>query len=145
MSTPLPEDVRAAIAAGDVAEAVRLIRRQTHLGLGEAMDLVRRAALAEHAHPASGGELPPDVVNALAAGQPLEAIRRLRAVTGVSLKEAQGRVQAAGRAAKGHTLQRQRPLVVAPGDGTHSPLRMVLLVLILLGAVGAMALLWLEL
>jgi hypothetical protein len=44
MPSPLPDDVRRALSAGQKIEAIRLLREAKGLGLKEAMDLVREAS-----------------------------------------------------------------------------------------------------
>jgi hypothetical protein len=69
MPSPLPDDVRIALAGGQKVEAVRLLREHTGLGLAEAMAAVE-SGLIPSAAPRDGfaDPLPADVGAALAAG-----------------------------------------------------------------------------
>ena len=106
---PAPVDletqVRALLATGRKIEAIKRAREATGLGLAEAKDWVEAIeAGAEFEVPPLAAEAPADAydeVRALvAAGARLEAIKRLRAATGIGLAEAKARVEA---------IERERP------------------------------------
>ncbi len=103
-AAPLPPDVQAALARGDRIAALRLLRQHTSLGLKEALQVLEYAKVPAAAAPGAPGEvaatLPARVLAALADGNTLEAIRRLRESTGLGLKQAKDVVDAA-RSAKG--------------------------------------------
>lgn len=103
---PLPPDVLDALNAGNKVEAITRLRAAMGLDLTEAKQLIdahaRGSAPAATGFTASG-TLPPEVTQALMAGNKIEAIRLLRARTGMGLKEAKDAVDA------------------APGFGTLSP------------------------
>ena len=106
MSQPhfsLPDNVLAALAAGNKMQAVRLLREQTGLGLHEAKDAVESYVPHDGAHgnhPAfnhstASGDLPHMVVAAWQRGHKIEAVRLLREQTGLGLKEAKDTLEAA--------------------------------------------------
>ena len=96
MSIPLPEDVRGLLAKGKRIEAIRRLCEQTGLGLKEAVAAVEAGEISPAAPPIGGNaELPPEVNEALAAGNTIEAIKRLRAATGLGLKQAKEIVEKA--------------------------------------------------
>ncbi len=94
---PLPADVVEAIERGEKITAIKLLRTATGLGLKEAKDAVEAHGRVDHAGvrppPVAGAALPPSVVEALERGNKLEAIKRLRAETGLGLKEARDAVE----------------------------------------------------
>jgi hypothetical protein len=93
-SHPLPRNVLDAIQRGNLVEAIKLLREQTGLGLKEAKDLVDSQVGASG--PARGGwslPLPPAAAAAWQQGNEIEAIRLLRAETGLGLKEARQLVE----------------------------------------------------
>jgi ribosomal protein L7/L12 len=98
-SGPLSERVLDAIKRGNHVEAIKLLREQTGLGLKEAKDLVdRQVAGTSTTTPAQwSGTLPPSAMIALQQGNEIEAIRLLRAETGLGLKEAREGVEAVAR------------------------------------------------
>lgn len=110
---PLPPQVQAAVSAGRLVEAIKLLREATGLGLKEAKDLIdahaQGRALEAPASQAATG-LPPQVMQALLAGHKIEAIRLLREQTGLGLKEAKEAVEAA-----------QPPGQLAPGEVPKGP------------------------
>src|SRR5262245_17299284 len=99
MSHPLlPEDVRDALSRGDKIAAIRLLREQTGLGLAEAKAAVEAGLTPSP--PATWPEseqLPPEVTAALITGNKIEAIKLLRQATGLGLKAAKDRLDAAAR------------------------------------------------
>lgn len=95
----LPPEVQDAIQRGDLIQAIKRLREATGLGLKEAKDAVeahRRGDTMElpAATPAAGPAGMADVQRALQAGNKIEAIRLLRELTGVGLKEAKDQVDA---------------------------------------------------
>ena len=109
---PAPEPVdletqlRALLATGRKIEAIKRAREATGLGLAEAKDWVEAIERgAEFEVPPLAAEAPADAydeVRALvAAGAKIEAIKRLRAATGLGLAEAKARVEAIERESKG--------------------------------------------
>ncbi len=114
MSTtpPLPTHVLDALRRGDALEAIKLLRNSKGIGLKEAKTMVdtqwRRsprgpAASAPIATPMAAPvfstALPVLVIEALQRGEKLEAIRLMREITGVGLKEAKDAVDASPHAA----------------------------------------------
>jgi ribosomal protein L7/L12 len=105
MSQPqvLPPEVIQALERGKLLEAVKLLRKTRGLGLAEAKQaleahgrgLMKRgaAAAAEAPGPEHAGQRG-DVMEALQAGNKIEAIRRMRESTGMGLKEAKEAVDA---------------------------------------------------
>jgi ribosomal protein L7/L12 len=101
---PLPEGERAAIVAllarGSKLEAIKRVRELTGLGLKEAKDMVEAwdAGGAMPAVPAPTPATPPaDMAEARAlalAGNKIAAIKRVRELTGLGLKEAKDMVEA---------------------------------------------------
>ena len=92
----LPPNVRAALHAGDKVEAIKRLREATGLGLKEAKDRVDAGATrgSSSVLPApSPGALPAPVIQALQAGDKIEAIRLLRQHAGIGLKEAKEAVE----------------------------------------------------
>lgn len=137
MPSPLPEDVRRAVAAGRQLEAIRLLCDRTGLGLAEAKAAVESGQLPDAA-PRQGfaSALPADVAAALAAGDKLKAIRLLRRDKGLSLRQAKAVVDEAGRAAASPEARRAAGL--SPGEvprGRWSAGAVVLVVAVL-GAVA---------
>ena len=99
----LPPQVQAALRAGRAVEAIKLLREATGLGLKEAKD--RIDAEGQHGSPAAQypqmpGTLPVQVVEAMRAGNKIEAIRLLREQTGMGLKEAKEAVEASPAASR---------------------------------------------
>jgi len=94
---PLPGDVVEAIERGDKLIAIKLLRTATGAGLKEAKDAVeahgRGGASTARSAPSGSRELSANVVEALDQGNKIEAIRRLRAETGLGLKDAKDAVE----------------------------------------------------
>lgn len=111
----MPPDVLASLEAGQTINAIKQLRATTGLGLKEAKDLIdahqRGEAVqlpARAAAPTMGTQVPESVRQALVAGNKIEAIRLLRGHEGLSLKDAQDRVDAMEQPAPGTGL--------APGE-----------------------------
>lgn len=98
MSSPLPEDVRSAMAAGQKIEAIRLLRKHTGLGLADAKAAVEAGNLPDsnRSQPVIR-EIPAQAQAALVAGEALQAIRLVREAYGIGLKEAKDIVDAHGQ------------------------------------------------
>jgi ribosomal protein L7/L12 len=100
----VPADVQALLAQGQKIEAIKGVRELTGLGLKEAKDYVdalqRGGALpvlpataASEAVTASAPQLEQEARMLLAQGQKIEAIKRVRELTGWGLKEAKDYVE----------------------------------------------------
>jgi polar amino acid transport system substrate-binding protein len=104
LSAPsLPQPVQNALQRGNLVEAIQLMRAGTGLGLKETKDALEAYMRGEpsatgftpKALPA-GAPLPAQVQEALDQGNKIEAVRRLRGLTGMGLKEAKDAVEAGG-------------------------------------------------
>lgn len=99
----LPQPVQDALQRGNLVEAIQLMRAGTGLGLKETKDALEAymrgeppvTGFAPNALPA-GAPLPAQVQEALDQGNKIEAVRRLRGLTGMGLKEAKDAVEAGG-------------------------------------------------
>lgn len=101
---PLPPTVLTSIAQGQPLEAIRQLRQAHGLGLKQAKDIIdahvqgHKAAPHQQATgfspPTATGSIPDTVVQAVAQGNKIEAIRLLRGHAGIGLKEAKDRVDA---------------------------------------------------
>ena len=106
---PLPQDVIDAIASGNRIEAIKRLREAARIDLKTAHDAVEAWADGQPLPPlpdmpapptaqpradASASMLPEEVQDALASGNKIEAIKRLREATGLGLKEAKDLVEA---------------------------------------------------
>lgn len=99
----LPQPVQDALQRGNLVEAIQLMRAGTGLGLKETKDALEAylrgeapaGGFAPKALPA-GAPLPAQVQEALDQGNKIEAVRRLRGLTGMGLKEAKDAVEAGG-------------------------------------------------
>ncbi|MBW8723118.1 MAG: ribosomal protein L7/L12 [Polaromonas sp.] len=97
----LPQPVQDALQRGNLVEAITLMRAGTGLGLKETKDALEAYMRGEapaggftpKALPA-GAPLPAQVQAALDQGNKIEAVRRLRGLTGMGLKEAKDAVEA---------------------------------------------------
>ena len=107
----LPAEVIDALRRGSLVEAIKLLHAKG-IGLREAKERieahVRGFPTPTAAYKASRA-LPPDAARALARGDKIEAIKLLRAETGVGLKEAKDWVDAQGSVS-------QFPTGLAPGE-----------------------------
>lgn len=99
----LPQPVQDALQRGHLVEAIKLMRADTGLGLKETKDALEAYMRGEP--PATGfapkplpagAPLPAQVQEALDQGNKIEAVRRLRGLTGLGLAEAKDVVDAAG-------------------------------------------------
>lgn len=100
----LPPAVAEALARGKLIEAVKLLR-SSGIGLKQARDAVAAHAKGQHAAGpdafSAGAASPPlsaDVLTALQQGHKIEAIRLMRAQSGLDLKHAREAVEAYERA-----------------------------------------------
>lgn len=99
----------AALERGQIIEAIRLVRADTGLGLAEAKALVERyqrgelgaVAQSSAARATCADGLPPEAEAALLRGRVIEAIKIVRHVEGIGLKEAKERVDAVRRSRRG--------------------------------------------
>ena len=98
MLPPLPDDVRAAMDAGQKVEAIRLLRERTGMGLADAKAAVEAGTISTDrgtfGHPAG---LSAAAADALAQGNVIDAIRLVRQEHGVGLKQARDMVERARR------------------------------------------------
>ncbi|MEQ1859247.1 MAG: ribosomal protein L7/L12 [Chthoniobacteraceae bacterium] len=90
--------IRAALAAGNKIEAIKLLREATGLGLAEAKEAVEKmerdpGATAIPAQAGTSATVPPAVRAALMSGNKIEAIRLYREAMGGGLKEAKEAVE----------------------------------------------------
>jgi len=112
----LPADVVEAIQQGETIEAIKRLRLATGLGLKEAKDIVDACSEGEAVVIASAkpsDTLPAEVVAAIQRGNKIEAIKLLRELTGLGLKEAKDAVDASPHA----TSSGSRPAIEIPGTG----------------------------
>jgi ribosomal protein L7/L12 len=131
---PLPPDVVMLVEQDRTIEAIKRLRETTGLGLKEAKDAVdahRRGGSTSSPGSSVTGPLPPDVVDAMQRGRKIEAIRLLRAHTGMGLKAAKEAVEASAGSFP--------PLT--SGFGSSGLGRLVLFLVVLVGAVLAYRLL----
>jgi len=107
----LPVEVLDALRRGSLVEAIKLLHAKG-IGLREAKERIEAHARGFQtptaAHQASRA-LPPDAARALARGDKIEAIKLVRAETGIGLKEAKDWVDAQAPAS-------QFPTGLAPGE-----------------------------
>jgi ribosomal protein L7/L12 len=95
----LSPEAKAALAAGNKIEAIKILREQTGLGLAAAKDIVDRAERG--ADPRAGtvglrdGKLPLAATVALQHGNKIEAIRIVRREANLDLKDSKDAVDAA--------------------------------------------------
>ncbi len=129
----LPPNVLAALQRGESIEAIKLLRSQRNLGLKEAKELLdahQHGSSATPSEPSMSSSLPPAVIEAMQRGRKIEAIRLLRAASGMGLKEAKEAVEALGPQANSGVVQ--------PGTGNK------FIWLVLLGIAAFMAYQWLS-
>ncbi|GLR13379.1 hypothetical protein GCM10007907_21690 [Chitinimonas prasina] len=100
--TTLSPQAISAIQNGNLLEAIKIVRGDTGLGLKEAKELVEQyrsgKPLVGSLQPGSptpqfGDQLPPAARAALSQGNIIEAIKQVRAETGLGLKEAKDLVE----------------------------------------------------
>ncbi len=126
---PLPATVLQALENGHTIEAIKRLRAAEGLGLKEAKDIIDAHLQGRpmvRAHPgaapmgfSAGSGVPPAVLQALAAGNKIEAIRLLREHAGIGLKEAKDRVDAlAASTGNGGGSAGNLP-GLAPGEQPH--------------------------
>lgn len=96
----LPQPVQDALQRGNLVEAIKLMRAGTGLGLKETKDALEAYMRGEPPAGgfapkalATGAPLPAQVQEALDQGNKIEAVRRLRGLTGMGLKEAKDAVE----------------------------------------------------
>jgi ribosomal protein L7/L12 len=92
----LPDQVAAALKAGNAVLAIKLLRELKGIGLKEARDLlvaVRDGLPAAGRSAAQHAPLPDDVRHALDRGNKIEAVRLLREKTGLGLKESKDAIE----------------------------------------------------
>lgn len=104
----LPPEAIAALARGQVIEAIRIVREHTGLGLKESKERVDRyndgALVASDDLPdARNAAVPRAALDALADGNKIEAIRLTREATGLGLAEAKRLVDDEAADAEEHT------------------------------------------
>jgi ribosomal protein L7/L12 len=112
-SDSLPPEVLELLRQGRTMEAIKLLRG-TNLGLRDAMQIIdayKRGVPASTDARATDGSLPPDVKEALARGNRIEAIKRFRGQAQVGLKEAKDAIDSAQRTTNAR----------AAGSGNYSP------------------------
>lgn len=96
-----PQRIAELIQQGKKLEAIKLLRETTGISLQEAKEQVEQlmAEIDTGTVPDAGATdhatVPPDVLELARAGRKIEAIKRLREQTGIGLKEAKERVDAA--------------------------------------------------
>ncbi len=100
--TTLSPQAISAIQNGNLLEAIKIVRGDTGLGLKEAKDLVEQyqsgkpivgSLQAGSPTPQFGDPLSPAALAALSQGNIIEAIKQVRAETGLGLKEAKDLVE----------------------------------------------------
>jgi ribosomal protein L7/L12 len=102
MDTPslqkLLDDIKAAVAAGDKIQAIKLYRDATGVGLAEAKEAVELIAAGKPppsgAAPSLSADAMREVSALLMAGKKIEAIKLYRNTAGVDLKDAKDAVDA---------------------------------------------------
>lgn len=145
--SPLPAQVRSALARNDTIEAIKLLREATGLGLKEAKDRID----AERAGPETlsldtetpdtlidTGALPPEVLDSVRRGNKLEAIHRLRIRTDMDLAMAKSLVEAAMAQM---ASQREAEAAPSPGQVQAAPASRLWWI----GAAGLLVMAWLVL
>ncbi|GAB4216050.1 MAG: hypothetical protein OHK0022_56690 [Roseiflexaceae bacterium] len=113
-------EVRQLLAAGNKIQAIKVVRDQTGLGLKEAKDYVEVLERTPHTDLPTVPDAPreatdpatdPEVLAHLSRGNKIQAIQRVRELTGIGLKEAKDYVEA---------LERVSPPTATP-TATHLP------------------------
>lgn len=152
-NTQLPAQISEALARGDALAALRLMRQAGTHGLKDALQAHAKAH-AQHAagqRGAQGGVAQRQVGEALQAGDPIDAIRRLRAANpGMTLRDAKLALDAvrrqasvAGGDAAGKALSQRARAERTPTvqEGDHGGYAMVFFAVA--AALGALAWWWL--
>jgi ribosomal protein L7/L12 len=91
---PMEDQVRELVRAGRKIEAVKLVRERTGLGLREALQAVEaveaggRLPDVKRPRPVDVGDARAQIMSLKAQGQAISAIKLIRQVTGLGLKEA---------------------------------------------------------
>ena len=118
----LPPDVVAAIRSGHTIKAIKLLRESRGMGLYEAKEAVDAYARSSAAsRPTSNtNDFPAEVVAAIQSGRKLHAIKLLREVRGVGLKEAKHAVEA---------YMQANPSPIQPSDSSGGTLFYIVLFL----------------
>jgi ribosomal protein L7/L12 len=114
MSTTLPPDVLEALENGRTIDAIKRLRKHSKVGLTEAKAAIEayarsragelatlKAPSVESIRQDAGRVLPDVVVEALQRGDKMAAVKLLRERTGLGLKAARERIEAAGFPASG--------------------------------------------
>lgn len=113
----LPVDVLAELRKGNKIEAIKLLREATGLGLKQSKDAIERHDRPDKSDPAAAASrvpIPPAVIEALQRGKKVEAVRLLRATSGLDLKGAKDRIDM-------HLDESQRSFShLAPGEVPRS-------------------------
>jgi ribosomal protein L7/L12 len=132
---PLPADVVEALQRRRMVEAVKRLRQATGLGLAEAKALIEAHVRGDPAAPPvhephewrkktdDGRVLPQVVREALARGDRNGAIRLLRERTGLGVKEARRRIEAAAGTALAPAAPTETPRLAAPMAANEAPLQ----------------------
>lgn len=116
----LPADVLQALSRGRTIDAIKLLRASTGLGLQEAKEAIDAHVAGHPVRLPAGyvpGSLPPTVAEALQAGNKIEAIRRMRELTGLGLKESKDAVDALEAGTPGAGATGSPGAVVGAGAG----------------------------
>lgn len=106
MKNDVAQRIGELVASGRKIEAIKLLRETSGLGLAEAKAVIDAVEVggelppfvafeAERAPAAAGAELPRDVLDLARRGNRLAAIKRLREVRGLGLKEAKDAIDRA--------------------------------------------------
>jgi ribosomal protein L7/L12 len=102
----------------------------------QAAQMLKRQAETRAALQSQGGALPAPVLEAMAKGQKIEAIRLLRAHTGLGLKEAKDAVEAHAGAAPAATPLQNPASALAPGQVPTSDSSLWIWIVAALGVAG---------
>jgi ribosomal protein L7/L12 len=138
MQPKIPPQALAAARAGQLVEAIKIVREETSLSLAEAKALVERE-LATGGHPGSGrfgarpaaSTMPVGAVAALQRGHLIEAIRAYRDSNGTGLKDAKDAIDKYLETTP--HIERQFREAARQRD---APARRILWILMILGLVG---------
>jgi ribosomal protein L7/L12 len=126
----LDPEVRAAADRGDLVEAIKLLRRKSGLGLGDAKETVESYLRGEEALPAHRSEsIPVSAISALQEGRLIEAIRHTREANRTGLKESR---QAVERYLDANPMDREQFLTAARRE--RRPLRTIFILALIVAA-----------